>query len=39
MALWESRNYTLSFEQATTQKTLAEVVDVTLDVYTAENKQ
>jgi gliding motility-associated lipoprotein GldH len=31
--------YTLSFEQATTQKTLPEVVDVTLDVYTAENKQ
>jgi hypothetical protein len=29
----------LSFEQATTQKTLPEVVDVTLDVYTAENKQ
>ncbi len=31
--------YTLSFEQATTQKTLTEVVDVTLDVYTAKNKQ
>lgn len=31
--------YTLSFEQATTQKSLPEVVDVTLDVYTVENKQ
>lgn len=30
--------YTLSFEQATTQKTLPEVVDVTLDVFTSENK-
>lgn len=31
--------YTLSFEQATTQQSLPEVVDLTLDVYTAKTKQ
>jgi gliding motility-associated lipoprotein GldH len=31
--------YTLSFEQATTQESLPEVVDLTLDVYTAKTKQ
>jgi hypothetical protein len=31
--------YTLSFEQATTQESLPEVVDLTLDVYMAKTKQ